>query len=102
MTIRHNGLVQQLIKIQEAHRWKDGEMAERLNISRPFWVRIKNGERNPGLVFLRGALSAFPELSDDALEYLQENQSAPNRGSLPPGHGGALCDEEGNSEVSTG
>jgi transcriptional regulator with XRE-family HTH domain len=70
MTIRHNGFVRRLIEIQKAHGWKDGEMARRLSVSRPFWVRIKNGERIPGRKFLSGALSAFPELADEAIEFL--------------------------------
>jgi hypothetical protein len=65
-----NNLIGRLIEIQEAHRWKDGEMAEKLNISRPFWILVKNGERIPGRKFLSGALSAFPELEDVAIAYL--------------------------------
>ena len=70
MTNGNNGLVARLVKIQEVHGWKDGEMAERLSISRPFWIRVKNGERIPGRKFLSGALSAFPELEGDAIAYL--------------------------------
>lgn len=71
---RDQQLIRRLIAIQEAHQWSDSDMADRLAISRPFWIMVKSGERNPGYHFLRGALSAFPEVLDEVLAYFGEEK----------------------------
>jgi len=67
----HNGLIARLEDIQQAHGWTDQEMADRLGIHRTFWTLTRSGQRRPGTKFLRGVISAFPELTAEAISYLE-------------------------------
>lgn len=63
-------LITRLTEIQEVHGWNDGQMAKRLGVDRAYWVRAKGGERGLGLKFLKGTLTAFRELKEEAVEYI--------------------------------
>jgi len=63
-------LVSRLIEIQNAHRWNDNQMAKHIGVDRSYWVRVKSGERNPGVKFLGNVLINFRELKEEAVEYM--------------------------------
>jgi len=65
-------LIDRLIDIQEAHGWSDDEMGQRLGVDRTFWIKAKQRQRGLGLKFLRGALTAFRELTEEAVDYIVE------------------------------
>jgi len=71
-----NGLIARVKLIQRVHGWSDREVAERLGISRVFWLKIRRGERRAGMKFVSGVLTAFPELRDEAIAYLGEQDVA--------------------------
>jgi len=63
-------LISRLKEIQQAHRWNDNQMAKHIGVDRSFWVRVKTGERKPGLMFLGNMLAKLPELKEEAVEYM--------------------------------
>lgn len=65
------GLLIDLFAIQKAHHWSDREMAKRLGISRVHWLRIRAGKGRPGRKVFVGVFNAFPELQQQALDYLR-------------------------------
>jgi len=67
-----NGLREQLIAIQNAHRWTDETMARHLGITRVYWFRIRTGQQRGGRKLLVGVVQGFPELASQAIEYLRQ------------------------------
>lgn len=57
-----------LIAIQTRERLSDGQMAERLGVSRPWWNRVKNGHLTLTDEVAVRAAGLWPELTRDLLD----------------------------------
>ena len=66
-----NGLLDRLIRIQEAHGWSSRQMAGRLGITHSYWIMLCQGKRQPVAKLFRGVVKSFPELDGEALEQLR-------------------------------
>ena len=51
----------------------DARFSEMIGVSRPTWWLIRNGQRNPGVRVLRGALREFPEFGPAVYDYIAGN-----------------------------
>lgn len=66
-----NELLGRLQEIQRFLGSTDREFAARLGITHSYWVMLRNGKRSPGRKLFVGVIKAFPELEEDALDYLR-------------------------------
>ena len=60
-----------LVEMQKMHEWSDRIMAEKLGVSRSYWIRLRTGTRSPGRKVLVGVFRSFPELEGWAVEQLR-------------------------------
>lgn len=79
-------LIQTLLERQREMGLYDGAFARELGISRPFWNKIRNGQRRPGVVFLRAVAVRFPDLQPHCLIFLQ-SKLPEERENRPAGNG---------------
>lgn len=70
-------LVERLGAIQAAHKWTDPQFSERMGVTRVLWQQVKKGDRKFGAKTLRAILKAFPELGDEILAYLGDEEATP-------------------------
>jgi len=70
-------LVARLKAIQTAHKWTDETMAERCGVSRTMWQQVRVGEARFGHRSVRPILRAFPELRDEVVDYLLDEEEVP-------------------------
>ena len=54
------------------------EVAKKLGISRPMWTYLETGRRNPGSAFYKGAIAAFPELTNLCISVITTDLLTPN------------------------
>lgn len=54
-------LIQELTKKQDEGKITDSAFARKLSISRQMWHYIRQGERQPGLKFLKAIIREYPE-----------------------------------------
>ena len=66
-----NVVTARLMEMQKVHGWSDRIMAEKLSISRSYWIRLRTGTRSPGRKVLVGVFRSFPELEGWAVEQLR-------------------------------
>ena len=66
-----NGLLDRLIRIQDAHGWSSRQMGRRLGITHTYWIMLCQGKRQPGRKFFVGVFKAFPELEGEAIAELR-------------------------------
>lgn len=62
-------LLARLTQIQRSLNASDAEFAARIGITDPAWNLIRNGKREMGRKALAGIYRAFPELSNEILDY---------------------------------
>ena len=55
--------IQELIKVQKARGLTDGDMAEKVGITRQWYFAIRTGKARPSVRTLRNVSMAFPSLS---------------------------------------
>lgn len=72
-------LIELLSKIQQAEQFTDGEMAERLNISRVHWNNIKHGKARIGIPLLNNIKAIYPKLTEEVVFYLLTHYTVVNR-----------------------
>lgn len=61
-------MLQKLVEIQEREGLTDGQMAARLQCSRPLWNLVRNGRRQLSDDLAVRAVGAFPELTRELLD----------------------------------
>lgn len=52
------------------------DFAKTLGMSRTMWALVKNGQREPGLDFLKAIIKAFPDLQLDVYKVMSNSQEA--------------------------
>ncbi len=57
-----NNLVEAIKKYQANEKLTDGQLGKLLGVDRSTWSKIKSGERNPGMKFLRATAREIPKL----------------------------------------
>lgn len=65
-------LVAEVLEHQRTENVRDGPLADQLGIDRSTWVMLRQGQRNPGLRFLRGVYHAFPDKREAVLRFLAD------------------------------
>ncbi|MFH1485374.1 MAG: helix-turn-helix transcriptional regulator [Chloroflexota bacterium] len=63
-------LIEAIAVRQAEAGWSDGQVAERLRVSRSMWQAVRTGGRMPGRRFLEGVAKGFPELGAYTLFFL--------------------------------
>jgi hypothetical protein len=80
-----SALVQALAALQGASGWHDGEFVARLvkpdgdTFARSYWVRIKLGDRHPGVDFLGAVRRGYPCFREAVDRYLDGGGAAAGR-----------------------
>lgn len=72
-------LINALKQIQEAHRYRDSDMAMKLDISRVHWNNIKHCKAKIGITLLNRIKESYPELSKDVDFYLLNDYTRVNQ-----------------------
>lgn len=53
----------------------DQDFAQRLGLSRPLWVQVRNGTRRLGIISLGRVLAHYPELAVEVLDYIRDRNT---------------------------
>lgn len=64
------GLIDQLIAIQQREHWTDGQVADLIGINRTTWLKLRSGDRDPGVTVLRGIYRTIDELRPAVEDFL--------------------------------
>lgn len=65
-------LVAEVLEYQRAEGLTDQAIADRLRIDRTTWLMLRQGQRNPGMKFLRGVYNAFPDEREGVMHFLAD------------------------------
>lgn len=72
-TVVATSLIEKLKEIQAKEGLNDYKFADNLGISPQLWQMTRTGKRDIGLVILRAATKAYPELYRDVLFFLGDD-----------------------------
>ena len=59
--------------------WTDGQFSKQLRMNQSQWSRIKSGQREMGLRFLRAVARVFPELQWQIADYVVKGGNGHDR-----------------------